>query len=313
MNTWKLSIKPNSAKGFDPFEFCKNNALVGVGWAKSYTDKQPSSPVEAKEMVVARYGKWDSALKALLERMKPNDHIWLHQGGHYYLCKAGPNVFYGADIHADFIALDLGHCREADWVKVPEIFVSGSIQRGTIARRMIQRIKITPEVFESHQVLFDELKKDPLWEPTFSESHFDSKLDLFKSSELLAIMSPEDLEDIVAAYLQSMGWILIKSTCFGSKSTFEFMMRNRKNETCLLQVKSGKSPSALAPEHYRKHVAVNQFVYLLSTHPKAYPGDSVAGVKTIKPEDLIDWMKANAWAMTDALKLRICLYMGGKP
>lgn len=312
MNTWKLSIKPKAQKNYNPFKFCMSAGLVGVGWSQAYADKPAANLEEAKQMVKAKYGKWFPALKILFERMQPNDHVWLHQGGHYYLCKVGSKFRFGADVDDDFLALDLGHCRDAEWVRVPEKFVSGDIQRGTIAQRMTQAIKIPPEIFKCHQVLFDELKKDPLWEPNFSESSFESQLSNLSSEEILSITTPDDLEDIVAAYLQGAGWMLIKSTCFRSKSTFEFMMRNCKNETCLVQVKSGKKPNALKPEKYQEYVVKDQSVYLLSTHSNAYPGKSVAGVETINPEELVIWLKANVWAMTDALKLRIWLVINTK-
>ena len=110
-------------------------------------------------------------------------------------------------------------------------------------------------------------------------------------------MSPDDFEDVVAAYLQDKGWILVKSTCFKSKPVFEFSMVNKKHEVGYVQVKSGKSPNPLPPSNYKKYISNNTLVFLFSTHPHPYPGKAVNGVEPISHNDIFSWIKKNAWAL----------------
>ena len=52
MQTWKLSIKPDSSvPSNDVLAKCKEKSLIGVGWHHGYVEKQPKDPEEAKNMV----------------------------------------------------------------------------------------------------------------------------------------------------------------------------------------------------------------------------------------------------------------------
>ena len=161
MSTWELSIKPDSVEGYHSFNLCKDNSILAVGWAGAYSSEQPKNLEEAKILVNKKYNNWPHAIKYLFQSVKKDDHVWMHQKGYYFLCKAKDEILIGSEIHKDFIKYDLGHARKATWVKVPEQFISGSIQRGTIAQRMIQRIKITQEEKQFNEILFSKLSINP--------------------------------------------------------------------------------------------------------------------------------------------------------
>ena len=310
MKTWKLSIKPNNSKESDPFKLCKDNSMLGVGWAGAYKERQATNISEARELVKEKYNnKWPHAIKHLLEDVKSGDHIWLHQKGEYFLCKAGEEILFGAAIHKDFISYDLGHARKATWVKVPEAYVSGSIQRGTIAQRMIQKIWVTEEEQELHEFLFINLLNDKDWRPQdINQATLEDKISEMAISDMFSLMTPDDVEDVVSAYLQHQGWVLIKSTCFRSKPKFEFMMLNKDNETCVVQVKSGKEPNPLSPKDYEKHTSQGKTIYLFSTNQNPYPGVNIDDVKPITHMEMFSWIQKNIWALTNPLKQRLWIY-----
>jgi len=309
MTTWKLTIKPDNIEGFDPFQLCQEKSLVGVGWSGAYKEKQATDIAEAKLLVEAEYQKWPYPIKYLIEDVKQGDHIWLHKDGNYYLCKASDKIALGKEIDNDFINYDLGHARKVEWVTVPEIYVTGSIQRGTIAQRMIQRIWITEKEQEFHEILFGKLLKNPEWQPNINETTLKNKISKMKTSDLFSLMTPDDTEDIISAYLQSQGWILIKSTCFRSKPVFEFSMLNQNHETCQVQVKSGKHPNPLSPAEYEKYTGLQKTIYLFSTNRNPYPGPAIHGIKTIAHQEILKWIQKNIWALTIPLKHRLWIFL----
>ena len=309
MTTWKLTIKPDNIEGFDPFQLCKDKSLLGVGWAGAYKENQATNIDDAKALVKAKYNKWPYPIKYLLEDVKQGDHVWLHQNGNYYLCKASDEIMIGESIDKNFISYDLGHARKAQWITVPEGYVSGSIQRGTIAQRMIQRIWITEKEQEFHEILFNNLSTNPEWQPDINDSILKNEISKMQISDMFSLMSPDDVEDVVSAYLQSQGWLLIKSTCFRSKPVFEFTMQNKNHETCHVQVKSGKHPNPLSPSDYLQYTSQQKTIFLFSTNQNPYTGPVVDGIKPITHNELFVWTQNNIWALTAPLKQRLWIFL----
>ena len=309
MNTWKLSIKPDSEFGFDAFKLCRQKSLLGVGWSAAYLESQPNTLEEAKSLVTNRFGEWPYAVRKLLEEVNCGDHVWLHQQGDYYLCRARKEIVMGSEIDEQFSSFDLGHARKAEWVKVPEIFVSGAVQRGTIAQRMIQRIYISSKENACNDIIFERLSVKPDWRPEVDQEALSNKLKEIGMFELFAIMTPDEVEDMVAMYLQDEGWRLIKSTCFRSKPTFEFSMVNKRSEVCSVQVKSGKYPDPLSPEEYKKFTSDKTQIVLFSTNPNSYPGESKERVRCLAHEVIFSWLVNNIWSMTESLKLKLWIHL----
>ena len=309
MNTWKLSIKPDSKEGFNAFDFCKKNSYLGVGWSWAYEEENAKNTNDAKRLVTKKFNNWPYQLRDLLESVKEGDHLWIHQQGDYYLCIAEKEIIFGRDISDDFRSYDLGHVRKAKWIKVPDIFVSGSIQRGTIAQRMIQRIHITQKEQEYSCLLADRLSEDENWRPSIDNILLQEHILKLNKFDLFSLMSPDDMEDIVSAYLQDQGWFLVKSTCFRSKPVFEFSMHNKDHKICNVQVKSGKYPDPLNPLVYKNFANDNNLVYLFSTNRDAYQGEQVPYVIPIKHEDIINWLTNNLWSLTLPLKTRLWLFL----
>ncbi len=309
MNTWKLSIKPDSESGFNAFELCQKKSLLGVGWSAAYGDTQPTTLEEAKDLVIQKFDKWPNAVSKLLEEVVSGDHIWLHQQGEYYLCRAKDEILIGAEIDPEFSNYDLGHARRADWLKIPEIFVSGVIQRGTIAQRMIQRIKVGAEEQELHKIIFDKLSVNINWRPDIDEAILANKINALEIHELFSIMTPDEVEEMVSMFLQTEGWFLVKSTCFRSKPIFEFSMVNKNAETCSVQVKSGRNPDRLSPLNYQHFLSDRTKVVLFSTNPNAYDGESVDGITCLSHSMMFDWQIKNIWSMTESLKLKLWIYL----
>jgi hypothetical protein len=307
MTIWKLSLKTDHKPGYNPLKIFQQKKLIGVGWHDAYTQKHPKNLAEAKMLFAQRYVKWKSHARTLMEKVQQGDFIWIHQSHTYYLCRVtSQKMIFGKDIDPDFVPYDLGHAREVDYVTVPEIFVSGRIQRGVIARRTLQKIKLNDDENTYVSSLYEMLKKDPSWYPDLS--NLDTYLANTTEEEFFRILSPDDTEDIVAAYLQSTGWVLVKSTCFHSKATFEFEMLNRNGEIGYLQVKTGKK--TLSDDRYKKHVGEKIRIFFFTVKKSDIRNDS--GIEVIKPKTVYEWTQNNSWALSLSLRYRLSTYYESK-
>jgi hypothetical protein len=312
MQTWKFSIKPDCEKHFDSFLKCKELGLVGIGWSHGYEELQPKDFEEAKELIKAKWGSSDiPQIHTLFFDIMPGDHLWMQKYGHYYLCIAGAMKYIGREICEDFRRYDLGHAIEAKWLEVPDELVCGSVQRGVIAQRMIQRIGMSEVESRLNQYIASNLNADRSWFPVVDSAAVVRCLDTIDEESLFGLMSSDDVEDIVASKLQTEGWVLVKSSCFRSKPQFEFSMVNPDGGTGLVQVKSGKCPNALTPSDYGEYLRGGKRVFLFTTHPTPYPGDPVNDVHCLTRGEIVSWMKAHPMLLTPTVKLKLTL-QGGK-
>ncbi|MCI5165168.1 MAG: hypothetical protein D3903_03540 [Candidatus Electrothrix sp. GM3_4] len=309
MQTWKFTIKPDSDNGFDSFLKCKELGLVGIGWSHGYEEQQPKNFDAAKELIKKEWGGSNIPyqINKLFHEIKPGDHLWMQKKGHYYLCIAGIKKYIAREICDDFRRYDLGHAIDAKWIEVPDELVCGSVQRGTIARRMIQRINLSEAEIKLNQYIENTLGSTPFCAPIIDNAALGNVLDAIKEETLFALMSPDDIEDIVASKLQTEGWVLIKSTCFRSKPQFEFSMINNSGVTGLVQVKSGKYPSPLNPFEYRGYLRGGNKIFLFTTHPVPYQGEPVEGIICFTRGEIIEWMKENSILLPPTVKLKLTI------
>ena len=310
MNIWKLSIKPDSKKSnIETLDKCLNKNIVCVGWHHEYLNSHPKDLSEAKNIVKKRWGKWPYQLTSFLIKLKKDDYIWIHQNGFYYLCVVTSNTLkFGKDIDDEFDKYDFGHAREVQFVKVPEKYVSGKIQRGTIARRMIQRIKLNDNEKSYVAELFKKLQNNKNW--ILDEKALNSLKNNIKQADIediFSALSPDDTEDIIAAYLQTKGWIIIKSTCFRSKSNFEFEMLHRDGTTGYIQVKTGSIK--LDPKKYEKYKNSNMKIFLFATLENEYNNTNIKNIELIKKSNIQNWIIPNIWALPISLKYRLHTYL----
>jgi hypothetical protein len=147
------------------------------------------------------------------------------------------------------------------------------------------------------------LSKNAKWQPAIDDLKLKKEISQMQIIDMFSLMSPDDVEDIVSAYLQSQGWVLIKSTCFRSKPVFEFSMLNQNHETCQVQVKSGKHPNPLAPSDYVSYTDQQKIIFLFSTNQSPYPGSAIEGIVPIAHNEIFNWIQNNIWALTTPLKM----------
>ncbi len=311
MTVWKLSIKPEKKYAKEAFEVCKKRKLVAIGWSKIFNDKQITSKEDSYE-ALSKDINGLRTVKKFLEEVKSDDLFWLHQEGSYYLCRISSGLsILGPNITDKFLDYDLGHAREAQWVCVPEDMVPGRVQRAVIVSRTLQRIHCSLQEETAFNKIHYELIRDSNWQPDLDIEKIINFVQDTPREKLNEIFSPDDHEDIIAAYLQCQGWILVKSTCFRSKSQFEFRMVKKDesgndSHVAYVQVKSGQT-----------HLDINQYrasardgtIYLYSTACHPYSGEKAEGIIPIDPSDVFKWLCNNIWFISKALRIKIQIYI----
>jgi len=308
--TWKLSIKPDSKSGLDALTLCRGKGIIGIGWHHCYREndgdiEMPQSAMDAWNVIEAF---WEENGRqyvphVFLFELSPGDFVWIHQGGDYWLCKIGEGLLFGNEIDVDYHRYDLGHARPAQWVKVEEDLITGSILRGCIAPKTLQRISVTEQEQRAYANLFDRRLDNPAWRPVWSSEHFDFWLNPERNADFVSLMTPDDLEDIVCFHLQEQGWAIRKSSCYRSHPEFEFQMVHRTTgRPGFVQVKSGNS--WLDRSKYVRKLQEGD-VFLVAGG--GVGGEAVKGIKTLEISKLLTWAKANPWAIGKSLYARMAL------
>ncbi len=308
MKLWKMSIKTGGPKGNEALRWCRESGFVGVGWSAVY-DGLAELPADPLPLLVANHRRAVSPVRMVAHAMQPGHFVWLHHQGQFFVCKILEGaVVLGPQIGSEYLAYDVGHARRAEWVQVPENLVPGKIQRAVISRRMVCRIPSTPRLVAYCSFLHTRLKENASWYPTIDADAVRRGLQSLVAEEVEDFVSPDDWEDIVAAYLQVSGWILVKSSCFRSKPRFEFRMIREeagRTRTAYLQVKSGRV--SLPPAHYARDASAEADVYLFSTHPTdPYPGPAAAGVTPIPMGTIRTWMLEHIGLLPQGLRAQLC-------
>lgn len=310
--TWKLSIKPESKNGYSPFDFCKDHGFIGIGWHHAYpqpdgTHLVPESAKQALAIMHA-FPDWKGhslrVAHAFLEQVKPGDHVWVHQGKAYWLCVVGEGLLFGSQISSDYQKYDLGQARPARWIEIETPLINGSVQRGCIAPITLQSITTTLREWESYQFLHSKRVEDKNWQPSISHDELLAWLEPEYREELLSILTPDDVEDLVAYHLQSEGWMIRKSTCFRSNPTFEFELRSRDGQRAFVQVKTGQV--SLDASSYLKE-ADRGIVFLCAAQGQVRNEGSHPNIRVIEFEHLVRWIGKNPWSLGDNIRLRLAL------
>lgn len=313
MSTWKLSIKTGNHRSDEAFDLCKEKSIVAIGWSDYYRERRYENIDKLFAELRLRGDNIPPAVNCLAKRVRKDDFIWIHQRGEYHLCKVrDEQVLLGSEITPDFLHMDVGHARNVEWVTVPVFLVPGKVLRGTISPRTIQQIGSEPDVrLEKYfGVIHGKLLKNKDWKPDLDDSHVTAEIRSPSQEELLSMMSPQDLEDIVAAYLQrEQGWTLLHSTWFKSRPEFEFTMVKPGPKYGFVQIKSGDI--SLSPEEYSVYLDGKDQVILFSTSRECpYPGVPVSGVTTLDAVEVIDWIGQNTWVLSPWIKAQLLVRSG---
>ena len=225
MATWRVQLKPDSAKGIsykDLLEFCKSNQIIGVGWylVEGHTDDYDTLRNEVYSIEAYKGGE-SSALRAVnaIREMKPGDLVWTRVGGdasEYYLCRVGDLLWKDrvvTDVHRRY---DIGNFVSAKWIKIgKEEKVPGKVVNSFCASRSAQ-----------HVYEVDEISK-MIWNTYSDEDDEKYELPRMDRSLFWNMIGSEELECLVFLYLQSIGYFIYSSTLKLSTAKFEAVLTHK--------------------------------------------------------------------------------------
>jgi hypothetical protein len=204
--------------------------------------------------------------------MREGDLVWFrHPDGAYFVAEVTGAWEYRYE--GDHIDADIVNIRPARIVKVGlEDSVPGNIIACFRPPMTLQTIANRDMLIFTQRLLG--LPTDLAGLPT----------DLARSSDVLDYLTDEDLEDVVAIYLQMRGWLIIPNTRRSDTHRYEFILVHRQTgERAMVQVKSGGTWLPAAGYQGR----VKTFLFAASG---SYGNVIPDNVEAIKPTTLRDFM-----------------------
>ncbi|MHA7871558.1 MAG: hypothetical protein ACX939_04330 [Hyphococcus sp.] len=214
-------------------EFAITKGIVGAGWGLSDPTLLPDCSNDFDKYVKHAKLEYPSdkslekSTRMYAEKMQVGDICWLyvtHSGEYWCAVIEGEFVYRCVE---DFRVHDLHVIRPCRWAKAGTAeCVPGVVRRGLAGTfgtiSPIQRDK-TVAIKCAQQIL-----------GLSSE---------FKSVDFYSAADPDDLEDVVALFLQNKGWSIFPSTSKATMASYEFVLVHKASgRRAGLQVKSGGVP-----------------------------------------------------------------------
>jgi len=305
MATWRVQLKPDSAKGIsykELLEFCKNNQIIGVGWylVEGHTDDYETLRNEIYAIETYKGGE-SSALRAVnaVREMKTGDLVWTRVGGdasEYYLCRVGETLWKDrvvTDVHRKY---DIGNFVSAKWVKIgKEEKVPGKVVNSFCASRSAQHVYGVEEISKM------------IWN-TFSEPQ-DEKYELpqLDKNAFWNMIGSEELECLVFLYLQSKGYYIFSSTLKLSTAKFEAVLTYKDGSH--LAYPQVKRNVPLHVEDYLSALTNEDKVFLFTTS-EDYGQCFHPLITCISKQELECFMKNNAKLLPDTITYWLSMLTG---
>ncbi|WP_439028074.1 hypothetical protein [Haloarchaeobius sp. DT45] len=307
-SVYGMKLQPGAAEaGTDPFEFCKQEGVVGVGWGldrrqfdtldeviENHREIRERRIEQGKEAGrVLQDGRLNAALRHVLENMEPGDFVWVNEKNKFALCKIESDWAVSSNLSDEeferFHKRDIQNFRHVDWVDIPYSLVPGYVRRkfsrpfGTL-KRMNTGIDE-----DSKQVILalhsqGELASDR----SLDREQIAKKLATHEPERVFNILGSDETEDIVISYLQSEGWRIIKSSTSSSQADIECEMRKERHGQSVagyLQVKTGDA--SLDPDTYEKYSSDGEMIFFVQSGVDV---ENHNNMSALAPKKIYDYM-----------------------
>jgi hypothetical protein len=286
---WKMPIK----SGREDFEvdpskvsraraFCFEKGWVGIGWGCDGLQDDSADASQYEQEVRTQYADDPSGLyahRAFSNVMQIGDFVWCRARGDIYWLGRIEGAWRYRNID-EFDQFDLYQVRSCRWHKVgTSDTVPGFIKNAYAGRGpAISQIQKERESAR-HMTL-------AIWERVTGKPRKDSP---YEGKFSLSLVGHDDLEDLVALYLQAeLGWYVVPSTAKRSTPFTEFVLLNSRGERAYVQVKSGRAEIAL------EEVPVEIDTFFIFDLNSDKLDVASQRVKRIDPAQLIKFCRKNA-------------------
>ncbi|MCG0274898.1 MAG: hypothetical protein L5655_01870 [Thermosediminibacteraceae bacterium] len=285
VNVWQVDVRPFAATDKDPAKFCFEEGIVGIGWR---VPRKPSIREEYWEMAKGIYAKdkhWVRAATPFLFQMQENDLVWIKDfAGTYYLGRIEGEWEYRDD--PAFLQADLPNIRKCKFFKVGTDAPGGvvdSFRTGSI----VQKINDYP-VHLFSRIAYNKLA---------GEEFYDIKGEVAWKMDIFSLLTDQELEDIVALFLQQEGYYIIPSS-LSKEETYNFRLAHKTTgERAFVRI-SGNT--ALNPDFYARFP---HKTFLFS--PAGYRASSGGydHVVAIKKEEMENFIRSHENLMPFSVRL----------
>jgi hypothetical protein len=215
---------------------CFEGGFLGLGWGYRWRSQPPPKTVTWERYIRWAEGRWPGGMSSVRSLHDAEGLIWTRTAsGVYYLAKLTDGWEYRAGEPYD--RLDLNNIRTARIEQVgSEVDVPGAL-----IRRFSRQGQAFCRVWDDSAARYSAL----IWARKTGES-FEWRPSV--EEVLDTLLSPFDVQDLVAAYLQSeRGWLLFPSRLSDSTAAYEYVLRDpRSRKSYAVQVKTGEAPIELA-------------------------------------------------------------------
>lgn len=286
---WRVHL---AADGANPRRFCIDRGIVGVGWPVEHDGPLNWDGYEplARKLYQRQGRGWATALNALYHRMQVGDLCWSRDlDGIYYLGRLRSPWRY--ENTAEHRAADIVNVRDAEWVVV------GTADRvpGTVLRHFIrgQTIRQIPDATTLAASMF-------LFNRAVGRDEYPADS---VAADLYQLLSPPDLENLVAVYLQCVHhYFLIPRTADASAPKYEFSLIREDGRRAAVQVKSGGVIIYLT--EYAALAAQVDELFLFASSGN-YVGERGGKFRCIDPEELRGFASTHVAAMPGAVRIAL--------
>lgn len=263
-------------------EACLRGGFLGMGWGYQRLDT-PTEPITWENYRAWALGKWTSREIANVERFRKADgFVWTRtEDGIYHLAQFTDR--WEPRVGGRWDTLDLHNIRRARIETIgPENLVPGSV-----VRRLSRRGDAFTQVHDDIAARYSQL----LWAQRTGAAYdwHPAVADILDS-----LLSPMDVQDLVAAYLQAeRGWVLLPSRLSDSTSAYEYVLRDPGDgRSYAVQVKTGDEPI-----HQSMLSNANDLRWVIFSYRGCYQGAKPEYVEQLNPAWVLTFMTERRQAL----------------
>jgi hypothetical protein len=210
---------------------CLAGGFLGLGWGYRWRSQPPPKVIAWEKYIDWAEGKWPGEMGSVRRLRDADGLVWTRTAdGVYYLARFDDE--WEHRVGDPYDRLDLNNVRPA---RIEKVGAETEVPGGVV-RRFSRQGQAFCRVWDESAARYSAL----LWarrtgEPYDWRPSVDEVLD--------TLLSPFDVQDLVAAYLQAKrGWLLFPSRLSDSTAAYEYVLRDPgTGHSYAVQVKTGES------------------------------------------------------------------------
>lgn len=291
---YRIHLKPQNDKKENPFKFCKQKSIVGIGWPldkeKLEKFKKESNFENYKKLVLEQYNK-DNGLKKVINcyseiEEDEDDLIWARDRDNiFYICRVTGKWEYSYE--NDNKVNDIFSYFPVEYVKVGTVEeVPGKVVNSFRANATLQRIH--------GESIFEMTKK------IYNKKQGKKPYEVKKIKDFFNFLLAEDVEEIISLYLQlEKNYLIYTSTNKINTAKYEFVMTSRDGKgKCYTQVKTGNE--VLDPKDYENLIENSYKVYLFALG--GYKEKNINNIICLKKDEILNFILKNKEILPSRIK-----------